>query len=257
MPALRKASQHRVPWYGWQPDLPDHRDHPYAAVHGRRRRLPRQVDLRAHCPPVDNQGSLGSCTAHALSSALEFLELRAGQRLVNLSRLFVYYNERVIEHSVERDAGASLRNGIKTLVRQGVCEEALWPYRIREFQVRPPPPTYRQATRHCIRSYQRLETLEEMRDCLAEGYPFVFGFSIYESFESARVARSGVLEMPARHEAQLGGHAVMAVGYDDRARRFLVRNSWARDWGQQGYFTMPYAYLENRNLSDDFWTVRR
>jgi len=95
-----------------------------------------------------------------------------------------------------------------------------------------------------------------MRTCLAEGYPFVFGFTVYRSFESREVAKSGVLDMPQRDEKVMGGHAVMAAGYDDRAKRFLIRNSWGADWGKQGYFTMPYAYLDNRNLSDDFWTIR-
>lgn len=257
MQAQRKISQHLVPWYGWQPDLPDHRDHVYAAVHGKARRLPRKTDLREHCSPIDNQGNLGSCTAHALTGALEYLELRAGQQLINLSRLFVYYNERAIEHSVAQDSGAQIRNGIKTLARQGVCEEVLWPYKVRQFKVKPPPPSYHQASDHCIRSYQRLQTLEDMRGCLASGYPFVFGFSVYDSFESAKVAKTGVLDLPKKSERQLGGHAVTAVGYDDGAKRFLVRNSWGSDWGQHGYFTMPYDYLANRDLSDDFWTIRR
>lgn len=257
MSQARKPSQHLVPWYGWQPDLPDQRDHLYAAVHGKPRRLSHTIDLRPLCSPVDNQRSLGSCTAHALTSALEFLELRGSQPLVHLSRLFVYYNVRVIEHSVAQDAGATLRNGIKALAKQGVCAETLWPYKIRQFKIKPPRGAYRQAAGHCIRSYQRLQNLAEMRACLAQGYPFVFGFSVYESFESRKLARTGMLEMPGNRESQIGGHAVMAVGYDDASKRFLIRNSWDTDWGQQGYFTMPYDYLANRDLSDDFWTIRR
>jgi C1A family cysteine protease len=96
-----------------------------------------------------------------------------------------------------------------------------------------------------------------MRACLADGFPFVFGFTVYESFESDTVAKSGVLNLPKAKESAIGGHAVCAVGYDDAARRFIVRNSWGTDWGKRGYFTMPYAYLADRNLSDDFWTVRK
>ena len=95
-----------------------------------------------------------------------------------------------------------------------------------------------------------------MKSCLAEGYPFVFGFTVYESFESEAVAKSGKLNMPKKGEAQVGGHAVMAVGYSDSSKRFIVRNSWGTSWGLNGYFTMPFDYLLNENLSDDFWTIR-
>src|SRR5439155_1322751 len=103
----------------------------------------------------------------------------------------------------------------------------------------------------------RLQALVEMRACLADGYPFVFGFTVYESFESERVAATGIVPMPRPREKVLGGHAVLAVGYDDAKKRFLVRNSWGTGWGMQGYFTMPYDYLASRDLSDDFWTIRR
>jgi len=98
--------------------------------------------------------------------------------------------------------------------------------------------------------------LNQMKGCLASGYPFVFGFTVYESFESQHVVTTGVVSMPAAGEKVLGGHAVVAVGYDDTTQRFIVRNSWGPGWGKGGYFTMPYAYLTDSNLSDDFWTVR-
>ena len=244
-------------WYGWIPDLPDQRDHLYAAVHAAPKKLPAKVDLRKTCSAIEDQGQLGSCTANALVGALEFLERKQTQPVTNLSRLFVYYNERVIEHSVKTDAGAMLRDGIKTLAKQGVCTEKLWPYAIKKFAAKPTAACYAQATAHTISSYQRLSTLADMRACLASGYPFVFGFTVYESFESQTVANTGVVNLPKQSERVVGGHAVCAVGYDDAKQRFIVRNSWGTGWGQQGYFTMPYAYLADRNLSDDFWTVRK
>lgn len=244
-------------WYGWIPDLPDQRDHLYAAVHATPKKLPAKVDLRAKCSAIEDQGQLGSCTSNALVGALEFLERKQKQPVANLSRLFVYYNERVIEHSVNQDAGAMLRDGIKTLAKQGVCTEKLWPYAIGKFAAKPTAACYTQATAHTISSYQRLSTLADMRACLASGFPFVFGFTVYDSFESDAVAASGVVPLPKKSERVLGGHAVCAVGYDDKARRFIVRNSWGRAWGQKGYCTMPYAYLDNRDLADDMWTMRK
>jgi len=243
--------------YGWIPDLPDQRDSRYGAVHRVPARLPASVDLRRGCSPVEDQGDLGSCTANALAGAVEFVEKKDRIPLVNVSRLFVYYNERVIEHTVGEDAGAMLRDGIKTLVKQGVCAEASWPYVISKFAVRPGRTCYTAASAHQVTAYARLETLGEMRACLADGYPFVFGFTVYESFESDRVAQSGVVPMPKPREKILGGHAVLAVGYDHARKRLLVRNSWGTGWGLKGYFTMPYAYVADRGLSDDFWTIRR
>ena len=213
--------------------------------------------MRSKCSPVEDQGQLGSCTANALVGALEFLEIKQGAKFANLSRLFVYYNERVIEGTVNQDSGAFIRDGIKSLSKQGVCTEPEWPYKINKFKNKPPAACYRTAKKHRILSYHRISNANEMRSCLAEGFPFVFGFTCYDAFESAAVARSGVLNMPGPKEKVVGGHAVMGVGYDDGARRFVIRNSWGSDWGQKGYFTMPYDYLDPaKNLADDFWTVR-
>jgi C1A family cysteine protease len=101
-----------------------------------------------------------------------------------------------------------------------------------------------------------LNTLPQLKGCLASGSPVVFGFSVYESFESAAVAKTGTMPMPKPSEKQLGGHAVLAVGYDDAQERVIIRNSWGTGWGKKGCFTMPYAYITDDNLCDDFWTIR-
>ena len=243
--------------YGWVPDLPDHRDIVYSAVRAVPAALPLSTDLRATCPPIEDQGQLGSCTANALAGALEFLEIKDKVPLVDLSRLFIYYNERVIEHSVKSDSGAQIRDGIKTLVKQGVCTEKKWPYVISRFTQKPPAACYKEAAQHQVTSYQRILTPDEMRACLAEGFPFVFGFTVYESFESQQVAKTGIVAMPKPGERVVGGHAVVAVGYHDTEKRFTVRNSWGAGWGMKGYFTIPYDYLSNPNLAEDFWTIRR
>jgi C1A family cysteine protease len=251
------AKKTRKRGFGWVPDLPDRRDILFGVVRKVVAKLPPSVNLVPGCSPIEDQGQLGSCTGNALAGAVEFLEKKDGVPFVDVSRLFIYYNERVIEHSVNSDAGAMIRDGIKTLAKQGTCSEKSWPYVISKFKVKPTPACYKEAAQHQITSYQRISTLDEMRTCLADGYPFVFGFTVYESFESQQVAKTGVVPMPKSGERVLGGHAVLAVGYDDKKKRFVVRNSWGTGWGLKGYFTMPYAYLADRNLSDDLWTIRR
>jgi C1A family cysteine protease len=241
--------------YSWIPDVPDQRDFIYAAVMRRLRTLPSKVDLRQACSPVEDQSRLGSCTANALVGLLEFIDRKDGNLYIDQSRLFVYYNERLIEHRVKEDSGAMIRDGIKSLKKYGSCPESKWPYIIEKFAVKPSKDSYELAKKHTITSYHRLNTLNEMKTCLASGYPFVFGFSVYESFESRQIAQSGKLNMPKPDERKLGGHAVMAVGYVESEKRFIVRNSWGDNWGLKGYFTIPYDYLASRNLSDDLWVV--
>lgn len=240
--------------YGWYPDIPDQRDYLYKAIRPVVR-LPKKVDLCEHCSKIEDQGDLGSCTAQALAGNLEFLDTKIDHIYTDVSRLFIYYNERVLIDSVDYDSGASLRDGIKSLKNDGACRECIWPYIIEKFDDKPPVKCYREAKRRRIESYHRINSLNEMLACLAEGYPFVFGFTVYESFESQKVTKTGVVNMPKRGESALGGHAVMAVGYNIGKRRFLVRNSWGSDWGMNGYCTMPFEYLEK--LAGDFWTVRK
>src|SRR5262249_55813807 len=203
-------------WYGWTPDLPDHRDLVYQAPLARLGPLPPKVDLRGECPPVYDQGSLGSCTANAIAAALEFDQMKQRQRdAFAPSRLFIYYNERVIERTVDEDAGAMIRDGIKSVAKQGAPHERLWPYAVGKFRTKPARAAYVDARRHAAVLYQRVrQDLRQMRGCLAAGFPFVFGFTVYTSFESDRVAKTGNVSMPARREKEIGGHAVLAVGYD-------------------------------------------
>jgi C1A family cysteine protease len=240
--------------YNWEPDLPDQRDYAYKPTVGA---IPRKMDLRKLCSPVEDQGNLGSCTGNALVGAMEVLENLGKTTFVDLSRLFVYYNERVIEGTVRQDSGAMIRDGVKTLAKMGVCKEQLWPYNIAKFKSKPTKGCFSEGLSRKVSVYSRLETTDDMRNCLASGFPFVFGFSVYDSFESDEVAKTGTVPMPGKKEKLLGGHAVLAVGYDDDSKRFIVRNSWGSGWGDKGYFTIPYAYLANRNLSDDFWQIKK
>ena len=256
---MPNPAPHTIKKFGWVPDLPDHRDFLYSApqaVLGAK--LPKSVDLRPKCPAVYDQGQLGSCTGNAIAGAFQFEQMK--QNIPNWvpSRLFIYYNERVIEGTAGSDSGAQIRDGVKSVATTGVCPEADWPYDITKFAMKPPdPPCYVDAAKNVATSYQRVpQIINQMKGCLAAGYPFVFGFSVYESFESQQVAQTGHVPMPAPGEKQIGGHAVLAVGYDDANHRFIVRNSWGPGWGMAGYFTMPYSYLTDSNLADDFWTIR-
>jgi C1A family cysteine protease len=257
--------------FGWVPDLPDVRDHLFAAPMATIGALPAAVDLRKYCPAtVYDQGQIGSCTANAIAGAFEFDLLKQSLPDFMPSRLFIYYNERAMEGHVHTDSGAMIRDGIKSVAKLGVCSEVDWPYdgspattdggpwpKGARAAKKPPRTLYTKAKTNEAMTYQRVvRSLAQFKGCLAGGYPFVFGFTVYESFESAAVAKNGIVPMPTSTEQVLGGHAVLAVGYDDATSRFIVRNSWGPKWGQAGYFTMPYAYLTETGLSQDFWTIR-
>lgn len=244
--------------FGWIPDLPDQRDHLYAVPPPTLQALPPSFDLTAKCPPIYDQGQLGSCTANAISAAIEFDQMK--QQLANVfapSRLFIYYNERVMEGTVATDSGAQIRDGIKSVGQQGVCPEPEWPYDPAQFAKKPAQKCYQDAKANRAVSYQRVtQDLNQMKGCLASGFPFVFGFTVYDSFMTKQVADTGHAPMPATTEQVIGGHAVMTVGYDDAQQWFIVRNSWGDGWGMRGYFTLPYTYLLQSGLASDFWTIR-
>jgi C1A family cysteine protease len=242
--------------FGWVPDLPDARDFLFSAPEEVLTKLPKKVDLRSKMPAVYDQGQLGSCTANAIGAAFEFGQAKQGQKDFMPSRLFIYYNERAMEGTVDTDSGAMIRDGMKSVAKVGVCTETTWPYDIPKFTEKPPKKAYDEATKHQALVYRRvLPNLHQMQGCLASGYPFVFGFSVYESFMSPEVAKTGEVPLPPRGEQLIGGHAVVAVGYDDAIQRFIVRNSWGDGWGIKGYCTMPYGYLTDPQLARDFWAI--
>jgi C1A family cysteine protease len=243
--------------YGWARDREDKRDRAYAP-HLDLKKLPQQVDLRPKCPSVYEQRPLQSCTANAVAGAIQFERLRADLKPDFIpSRLFVYYNERKLAGLVGQDSPVPIRDAIKALKQHGHCPEDQWPYDVSKYATEPPQKCYQEAVKYQDLSYRRLEqNLEHIKACLASGHPFMFGFFIYSSFESPAVEKSCVVPLPAAGEKMLGGHAVMAVGYDDRRGNAILRNSWGPHWAQAGYFEMPYAYITDAKLACDLWTLR-
>ena len=244
--------------YGWRRDLPDQRDRFYEAPLHLLQALPASVDLRAQCPPVYDQGNLGSCTANAIAGLIEFDERKAGMpNPWTPSRLFIYYNERDLEGTTTTDSGAAIRDGIKVAVSQGVCPESLWPYDITQFATKPTPACYAVAAHDRISAYLRIpQNLLTLKTRLADGFPFAFGFTVYSSMETPEVARTGIIPLPQPPAGVVGGHAICAVGYEDSQNMVIIRNSWGTGWGDAGYGYMPYAYINDAGLAADFWTLR-
>lgn len=258
--------------YGWVPDVPDSRDHPRLVTPQELASLPPSVDLSTDpsMPPVYDQQQIGSCTANGIAGAYEYDLRRQGLADFMPSRLFVYYNERAMEGTVSTDSGAQIRDGIKSIAQQGVVPESEWPYdgdpansdgswpagHLAAKQ--PPAEMYAEAKGDEAVQYESVtQQADQIKAVLAARDLVVFGFTVFASFESEQVAQTGDAPMPGAGEQQVGGHCVVAVGYDDATQRFKCRNSWGTGWGQAGYFTLPYAYLTDGQLASDFWTLKR
>jgi C1A family cysteine protease len=253
---LKSKPQPKIKNFGWKRDLPDHRDFKFKITvpHD----LPTLVDMTSQCPPVYNQGNLGSCTGNAIGGAFQFEQIKQNKPNWIPSRLFIYYNEREMEGTINEDAGAMIRDGIKSLVDKGVCPETMWAYKECKFKTKPPQECYDEALNNQVKEYLRLSphSLYEVKHCLSDGYPVIFGFMIYESMMTDEVSRTGIVPVPNPNEQPIGGHAVMAVGYDDSKECLIVRNSWGAEWGNGGYFYLPYWFVTTPNASADYWTIR-
>jgi C1A family cysteine protease len=245
--------------YGWKRDLPDKRDHNFEINYLLSvEKEVTSIDLREKCPPVYNQGELGSCTANAIACAIQFDEMKQNLENNIPSRLFIYYNERDIEGNIDRDTGASLRDGVKCINNIGYCNETQWPYDITKFTEKPSQECYDYARKHKSLSYKRVQQDEtHIKSVLNMGFLIVFGISVYESFESENVAKTGIVHLPEKSERMLGGHAIVLVGYDEEKRLFTFRNSWGENWGDKGYGYLPFEYVCDKDLASDFWVVTK
>lgn len=227
--------------------------------------LPEQYDLRNEYParfslPYD-QGQLGSCVGNGCGFIFDYEQRKQNEPGYTPSRLFIYYNGRAIEQTIKSDSGIEIRDGIKAMAKLGAPRETAWPYKITKFATKPTTKVYTAGKKRLALKYSRVENRgsgNQMRAAVAGGLPVVIGISVYESFESAAVAKTGIVPMPSKSENMLGGHCMVAVGYRDASgggTEFIVRNSWGTSWGDKGYCYIPEAYLTNSDLASDFWCV--
>ena len=243
--------------YGWRRDLCDLRDVKYIA---KTYDNTQYYDMRSYCPAIYNQGNLGSCTANSIAFLYEFDEMKQKEASIfTPSRLFIYYNERNMEHTTGYDSGASIRDGIKSINTIGVCPENMWKYDISKFTDKPTENCYTEAKNHRSVQYSNVtQQKDHILSALSEGNVIAFGFTVFESFEKGSVKDGGIMTMPKDTEKSLGGHAVAIVGNIniEGTDYFIVRNSWGTEWGDNGYFYMPYDFALNSDYCSDFWVVK-
>lgn len=247
-------SEIEIPQFHLNLDKPDPRDYRYSLIPTKTKTT---VDLRPYCTPIEDQGNLGSCTGNAIAGAIELLNKR-NNKPTDVSRLYIYYFERVLMGTVNYDSGAYIRDGIKATNKFGASLERLWPYNISQFRTQPIREAINDGAKRKVTLYERIDNFDGCINALANGYPVIFGFLVYSSFLSANVAKTGRMPYPnISRESMLGGHAVLMVGYDIQKSVFIVRNSWGSRWGDKGYFYMPFDVVKNSRMSFDFWIIKQ
>lgn len=223
-----------------KPSKPDARDLAYAASQVQ---LPNYVNLKEFDSNVENQGNLGSCTSNAITNGYELMvKILYPDSFVELSRLFVYYHSRLFSDDLDNDAGAYIRDGLKSIKNYGVCAEELWPYNIEKYDDQPYPRCYLDATKRKITSYNILFTNEEIKEVLSGKRPVVVCIEIFYEFNDV-TKENPYVKLPNTFTYSLGNHAILLIGYDDSINCFLMKNSYGNDWGDNGYGFIPYDYI--------------
>lgn len=258
--------------YGWIPDR-YRTDRPKYQLHRvvRAKARPPRVDFRdgpSPMPGIVEQGELGSCTANAIAAVVKYLQARQGLPEVFLpSRLAIYYWERERRGTIDEDSGASIDDEMFVVRTIGTPEEDLWQYNIAKFKDDPGPAVKAAAAHHLVpKAFQIVDGINGIMDSLEAGFPVAFGILIYESFETQAVANTGDVPMPnaghwwqfckAAPERLLGGHAIWACGYDQPSKRLFCVNSWGTMWGDGGYMSLPFAYVEDTSLFGPAYSVQ-
>lgn len=238
-----------------QRSAPDRRDHRIALLNTNSK-LPSGVNLKSNLPFVFDQGQIGSCTANSAGSMYSWVVNKNKGGVFVPSRMFLYYNTRVLHGTVSYDSGASLRNTMKALKNNGVCREATWPYLYDKLFTRPTENCYDEGSLRQAISYASVPININTMKTVVQARPFVLGIFVYSSFYNPSVAKTGIVPVPdIRNEKLLGGHAILVMGYDDRRKSFLCRNSWGTSWGINGDFYLPYAYATNPKIAFDAWVL--
>lgn len=240
--------------YGCIPGTPDPRDRVASIFQAQR--IPSVFRLPGWFPPVYDQGQTNACTAHAWAAAYAFQHWKETSQISRPSRMFIYYNERLLNGDTSEDAGAQVRDGCKALAKYGSIDESRWPFNHHDLFTQPPEDAYDAAAGHAVTVYERIpQDRAQLQAALLDLRPVVFGMAVYRSMETDEVARTGDVPIPSRNEMLLGYHCVLLEGWDDRSQRYYARNSWGASWGRAGSFTLPYEYVENKDLAMDFWTI--
>jgi C1A family cysteine protease len=250
-----------IQWYGWHRDVHDVRDKLFVPAVWRiedLEQLPRKIDWRGEMPPCDNQGPAGTCGPNMMAGELRYLQKKQGKPIIMPSRLFTYWITEAREGTEGTDSGVQIRDLIKATNASGFCPEIDWAYDLAKIPIQPPAECFAEAMDSQLLDYQRVDStnLSAIISALVFG-PVCMGFLVPQSFESDAVTRTGIMGMPGKHEPIVGGHAVLLSGVDRDANTFLVRNSWGRDWGMDGYFSVPIPFFTDRKWANDFWLCRK
>lgn len=244
--------------YNWQKEPDDPRDHIVTRHLFMSNAFPDVFELQPLIPVYD-QGYIGSCVANSVSSCYRY---EVAQLLGNFnfdpSRLFVYYNARLIDGNQNWDAGTWIRSGFKTMAKDGLAPEVDWPYDTSKVTTKPVQVAYTNGKKNIIVEYAKVpQSIDTIKQVLMSGAAISFGFNVYESFEQGNWwYTTGIMPVPKSDENILGGHAVTIIGWDNQKQAFLIQNSWGKDWGLKGKFYMPYTFLVSKEC-DDFWCINK
>ncbi len=243
--------------YGWIGDdghksAPPFSSHPSYKV----MKVSASSDLTPLMPPIEDQGQLGSCTSFGIGRVLNYAHKKAGGSFFDPGHLFVYWNERAMEGTVNEDAGAQITDGITVVTKFGACSEKLWPYDIAKFKIKPPQKAYTDGLKFQAVHAYKVDNTDgvSIRKALSNGFPVVVGFMVYQDFENLNSSRY-TLRMPKKGERPLGGHCTVLTGHDDKRKLYIDDNSWNTDWGNKGRALLPYAYIHNGHICDDCWVI--